>query len=195
MHLTIKMSRCHDFCDGKTIFLHLYASVRELLNYCVSHSRLSRHIWVLLFVNFRIYWCFTFDNILFPGCINDKPTTTYVSAIILLILILIMCLGGNWSDTPKRLLCAWIQLDLIWPHATPKGNQGLGNFHLPSIDCGSCRDMEKPIPLLPFIGPIKYSSCPNGERSFSMSPLQANCGVPGWDLAQLSPGTIQTLQL
>lgn len=48
-----------------------------------------------------------------------------------------------------------------------------------SIDFGSCSDQGKPIPLLPFIVPIKNSSCPNGERSFFVSPLQTNCDVPG----------------
>lgn len=84
-------------------------------------------------------------------------------------------LRGEIGLTHLNYCCVSVQLDLIWPHATLKGNQGLGNFHLPSIDCGSCRDMEKPIPLLPFIGPIKNSSCPNGKRSFSVSPLQTNC--------------------
>lgn len=165
-------------------FIGLYRGINN--NYFSFWEQLSTNILVTRTL---------FNNVLYfnNGHANEKPTITYVSAI-MLILILIMCLGGNWSDTPKLLLCVWIQLDLIWPHATPKGNQGLGNFHLPSIDYGSCRDMEKPIPPLPFIGPIKNSSCPNGERSFSMSPLPANRGVPGWDLAQLSPGTIQTLQ-
>lgn len=49
------------------------------------------------------------------------------------------------------------------------------NFHLPSIDCGSCRDMEKPIPPFPFIGPIKNSSCPKGEGILSMSLRHADC--------------------
>lgn len=92
---------------------------------------------------------------------------------IMLTLILIICLGVNWWDTPKPLLCKWIHLDLIWPHASLKGNQGPQNFHPPSIDCGSCRDMEKPIPLLPFIGPIKYSSCPNREIEILFNELAA----------------------
>lgn len=65
-----------------------------------------------------------------------------------------------WFDATKLLLCVcvcwWIQLDLIWPHTNLKGNSGLGNFHVSSIDYGSCGDIEKSIPLLPFIDPIKY---------------------------------------
>lgn len=100
---------------------------------------------------------------------------------IMLTLILIICLGIKWWDTPKPLLCKWIHLDLIWPHASLKGNQGPQNFHPPSIDYGSCRDMEKPVPPLPFIGPIKYSSCPNGEIEIIFNELAA----AGWDKAQL----------
>lgn len=67
------------------------------------------------------------------------------------------------------------------------------NFHLPFIDCGSCRDMEKPIPPFPFIGLIKNSSCPNSE-GISTSLLNTN-----WGFARICfgvcGGKMQTLKV
>lgn len=68
------------------------------------------------------------------------------------------------------------------------------NFHLPFIDCGSCRDMEKPIPPFPFIGPVKNSSCPNGEGILSMNLLHTEGGLLGEEPALLCGGKMQTFK-
>lgn len=70
-----------------------------------------------------------------------------------------------------------IRLDVTPCHS--KRKLRAGQLLSSSIDFGSCSDREKPIPLLPFIVPIKNSSCPNGEGFFSVSPLQTNCDVLG----------------
>lgn len=55
--------------------------------------------------------------------------------------------------------------------------------------------MEKPTPLLPFIGSIKNSSEPKGKGSHSMSQMQSRRDVYLGDLVQLSPSTVQTKYL